>query len=774
MSAKIAVLTTGIYENLILDELLKRDDLHLSIICSNFLDYELPPKVENAANQWHRHDLRQVLKQLAPNIYSISSSLKNLLKENDRLDLEDLDLAITSQISQIEQNSKDLNVAYELLLEETNVSNVSLIPLTDEIPNLLAFKNKKYAPIRYYYETNNLLSEEAPPKADKSKRKYEGKKLNIENLDLLQNIKLSELSNKAMQDSDLILILTSDIVTFGSLIRATELEKQIKRINTPIVLVWPFEADREPSEIEQEIADVMEFGATLDLFANDLANLTDYLIIKKSDKGFVETLRKAGCHVLLDDIFAEENGISDSLINTIFSVGNIAELIEERSKQALEDPEFEKQEDNSSKTVETEKEPEDVSEPESSKNGVKSDEEITSSKSIAQLTESPEEAGKKTIEEEAAEEKTEKITDENNVTGEMEKIKDKETKSPLEAEIANNDDIDPAVDLEFEVKEEEEWIDSVKRAIELIFDQSNVSVLTWLIDQSKTDNDNEVQIAQQAINTWIESRTNTSRRRGAEIVSKISVDRRDTYFQILQQHMISAVTDGKEDLRRRLIPLFSILHDVDSSLTEALIKGLTRELSLLRESFDIAVVERAKLTLLQLVIQSKKLTKVTIHELLNILDTRPNIGPEIWNILIAFDAGSVALELVTNFAFSKAEEIVRRSNLLRFTGSYYSTFSKVMQAWKEGDKAAISNATGSILPEETLRKFERLELARKVEKLKMVQLSTLAESLGKDAETVERLITELIVNDELHAKMKLIDDKMYLVAEEESSEKKSA
>ena len=79
MSAKIAVLTTGIYENQLLDELLKRDDLHLSIICSNFLDYELPPKVENAANQWHRHELRQVLKQLAPNIYSISSSLKNLL-----------------------------------------------------------------------------------------------------------------------------------------------------------------------------------------------------------------------------------------------------------------------------------------------------------------------------------------------------------------------------------------------------------------------------------------------------------------------------------------------------------------------------------------------------------------------------------------------------------------------------------------------------------------------------------------------------------------------
>ena len=122
------------------------------------------------------------------------------------------------------------------------------------------------------------------------------------------------------------------------------------------------------------------------------------------------------------------------------------------------------------------------------------------------------------------------------------------------------------------------------------------------------------------------------------------------------------------------------------------------------------------------------------------------------------------MELVTNFSISKVDELIRKSNILRFTGSYYSTITRVTKAWKDGDKTSISTATGSILPEETLRKFERLELARKVDKLKMVQLSTLAESLGRDVETVERLITELIVNDELKAEMKLIDEKMYLVS----------
>ena len=172
----------------------------------------------------------------------------------------------------------------------------------------------------------------------------------------------------------------------------------------------------------------------------------------------------------------------------------------------------------------------------------------------------------------------------------------------------------------------------------------------------------------------------------------------------------------------------------------------------------------AKITILQVVIHNRRLSRVSIKELLHILDSKPNVGPEIWNILISFDAGSVALELVTNFAVSKTEEIIRRSNLLRFTGSYYSTISKVIQSWKDGDKPSISNAVGFIIPEETNRKFERLELARKLNKLKMVQLTALADSLGKDVETVERLVTELIVNDELQAEMKLIDEKMYLVS----------
>ena len=67
-----------------------------------------------------------------------------------------------------------------------------------------------------------------------------------------------------------------------------------------------------------------------------------------------------------------------------------------------------------------------------------------------------------------------------------------------------------------------------------------------------------------------------------------------------------------------------------------------------------------------------------------------------------------------------------------------------------------------------MRKFERIDIARKISKLNLVQLATLAESSGLSYENIERMITELIVNDEVKGELKIIEDKMYFVAVEEN------
>jgi hypothetical protein len=735
MSTKIAVCSIGKNPIGLIQNLIEYDEsIDLSLITMNILDYK-PPEIENVATQWQRYELRNVLKQLGiiENI-SIPESLIDLLKQNDTLNLDDDDLTISSHIDQIEANSKDLVTSYNNLQKDTKYENVSLYPLITTELSLLSFKNKKYAPLRYYYTTESLYDEAITE--DNGKKKRSDKKLIIEDLDELKDVKINELAYDAIKEADIAIFVATDIVSLGTLTFAKELFKQIEKLDVPLVFLSYFQ---EPNEAEKEIASVIGFGTSITDFSKELANIMDYILLDKKEKDSIDKLRESGCRVILEDLDANSINLEEnSLLRTIFRIGDI------QITNGVEPPTINELEDTGLAQLAIEVQTQS-----------KEEENHSTAKPISQLQESPEEAGKDTdsnAEDEKAEEKVklvEEVVTEKSVDKVEEEIK----------EIVENG---------FLALEEEEWFDTVSRAIEDCFEGKNNEAINWLTAQSSLDNDKEVQIAEKFISRWIEMRTVSLRKKGAEMISALASTHRDSYKQILEKQMINTVTQKQEDKRRLLIPLFSILNDVDNKFGEEIIAEITNKLALLKNDTDGALNEKAKLTILQLVIDSNRLIKVATVELLRIFVSKPNIGPEIWNILIAFDAGLVGIELVTHFSIDRAEEIVRRASLLRFTGTYYTILSKVIQSMKEGDKTALSNVTGAIIPEETLRKLERLQLASKVEKLKMVQVSTLAESLGKDVKYVERLITELIVNDELQAEMQLIDDKMYLVATEQN------
>lgn len=762
---EISVLTVGSSSGSLdlLSPILNHDNVNFSIICSNMLDYDLPPQVENGARVWYRDELRSTLNVLAPEIYSLPESLKNLLQENDRFHLSEHDLAINNHINLIQQNTGNIEQSYQLLSDETKRENVSLYPLVTQNPPILAFKQKKYAPLRFYYKKLELLSESPPERLDKGKRKYDDKKLILENFDYIKTMKLNDKSHRALQSSDLVVIIPNDIVSFAFLLKATEIDKQLKKLDSPIVLIWQFKGGREISKEESEITDALEYGSTLEDFAPEIANVTDYIIIDKSNKDLVDELRELGCHVLVNDLHENFEKNPQELLDSVFSIGNIAEMAEQSHKDKKipsNDTPGENEESEESKSE--------------SKTDVDSKEKKT--KTISQLLESPEEAGSekikdKTVESDESDEETEDVEVKTKPEKIAKKSKNKPSKQtvevegeeePLEKDQTNN------MHSTFAIEEEEEWIDTVARGIQLIFHDDDTDALEWLSDQSKLDTDNEVQIAGEVMKSWVDSKSNVERRKGAEIIASLAKGRRDTYLQIMQRQMVASVLESNEDRRRRLIQIFKILHEVDGPLAEALIKEITKNMAMPAND-EPAILERSKTSIVQLVIHSRRLTKVSINELLNIQDKDNPPAAQIWNILTTFDAGMVAIELVTNFSSDKASEIIRKANFLRFTGSVYTILQEVLKAWESGDINAIAETTGAIIPEETLRKFERLELARKVQKLKMVQLSALAESLNKDVETVERLVTELIVNDELKAEMKLVDDKMYLVANGDES-----
>ncbi|MDH5404486.1 MAG: hypothetical protein OEY49_18445, partial [Candidatus Heimdallarchaeota archaeon] len=528
MTGKIAILTNGVSGHPLLNNLIQHSDLDISIICSNILDFEVPPIVENAAYQWHRHELRNVLRSMKPSGFKISSSLKNLLRENDRLELDEIDLSITSLITQIEQNSKDYTTAYSLLLGETDIQNLSLIPLVEKNPNLYYVKNKKYSPLRYYYIKGDLLKD-PPERLSIQKKLLDDKKASIANEDKLHNLKLNELAYKAIADSDLLIILISDVVSFGILLKAIELEKQMKNIKTPIALVWPFNGNEEINKREAEISTLMEFNTGLEDVSSDIAMLTDYIVINKSLKQHMETLREVGCQVLLSELWDEEGNIPDSLIQNLLNIGSISV---DSSKK--------KQNNKETKDTSSEDEKEKILEKLIFNDAL----EKPSAKKISQLSESPEEAGFSDIKTSRILNETSQDNTENNLE-QSKKLESEVDTTPETLEESENETMktEELVNVEtFDLLDEESWIDGVKRAIDLGYYSEDEIAINWLIVESNEDNDKEIQIAENIIYLWINSRSSTERRSGADLISKVAAKHRKTYLQIIHKHLMESVT----------------------------------------------------------------------------------------------------------------------------------------------------------------------------------------------------------------------------------------
>ena len=136
--AEISILYIGVKPSPIMAELMSSKKYSIDVIVNNILDFELPPLVENAAPIWHRHELSNVLLQMNKEKFEISSSLSNLLRENDMFGLSDDKLAVTSHINQIELNSNNLLKTYELLRDQAEISNINLYPLLDEITQIFS------------------------------------------------------------------------------------------------------------------------------------------------------------------------------------------------------------------------------------------------------------------------------------------------------------------------------------------------------------------------------------------------------------------------------------------------------------------------------------------------------------------------------------------------------------------------------------------------------------------------------------------------------------
>lgn len=720
----ISILVSGKAKSLVLEMLTKVKGINLNIICSNLLDYEL----ENEDFQpiklfpW---ELVTVLKQTTENVkeaFPIPSKIKEELLEHipKGNSIEEEDLHILYNINQIETVSKNIESAYEILEGQIGKNGIKLFPISDSNPNLLAIRQKRWSPLRYYLETGELLFDLGKLNGEEGKKKKGNKSLEIEGLDRLESIKLNDKVKTVLEQSDLVIFVPTDIISLEVFLKAKNLNQQVQKLSplNKLVIIWNPSLISDLNEREIELSTLLDFE-NFDSLDKFFADVFDYVVIdKNASEDELKRLYNGEIKVISEIIplegqeFDDYHKISHDLVESLFNIANLN--IE--SNFGVERKEVEP---NDFKTT-------------ISINEIR-EEEHEGSNSVSVKEETPVKTESK-----------------------VEVVPEETTSEKAQVDEPSDESYSPPEDLSFE--------ESIKATIEEIVENRNEQAQLWLQNICSKDSDQEVVVASILVSKWIETEAPEKKRDIGNLINLLYLNHKQSYEQILTQRILNKIANLDEDYITRIANSFKYLRESNIELCEKVIQNILHPISIPNETNPV-ITELGKVTLLQMVLGSKRLSRVAISGLLNILDAKSDPSPEIWNILTAFNAAMVGIELIINFSIDRAEELIRRSPLLRYSGSFITTINKIMVYWKEGDNNAIARITGSVLPPQMVRKLERIDLARKIKKLRVVPLSTLAETLNIDPKKLEVMIAELVMKDDLDIKMEVLDNRMVIVYE---------
>ncbi len=747
---RVSLLDFGRVRTPIVDILIKLEELETVIISSNLLDFDLPNPEGSVINHYPL-ELMNVLHQTTKNIkenFPVPSKIKSEIDNNQHLpfNLSSDEVDILYNINLIEKSSNSLIKAYDILEGQTRLNNIDLYPLITKEIQLNIFQKGKWAPLRYYVRSGEIpFSEDDWIKICNTRGIEECKKgmlqsdvKQIYGLELLNDAKLDPRVVEVFSNSDLLLFSFTDLLSYLIFFSSKQLYEQIKKAAPLNKSVFIFDKNllKEPTDRELELISLLKIKPkdASSLFTDKLAELCDYVIVEE-ESSFTKMLRENGLKVLqefysqlstvdqIDDLYKSE------FLSNLFNIAKI--------DLAGLKPQINKNNNSSSPTN-----PSDKAETVESNNS-----KIDKDSSKNENTDGDTQAnGVETIQKE---EKLEKPENGSEIPAStiVEEVQEEHGFSPDESETLE---------------------ETLNRALSALSVESITDVnrpeIQWILSLCDQDHEKEVQVLSFIMNKFINIESFESKRKYVSLLGLFYDFYRQTMVQIATKEINDSIESKSEEILNNYGKSFQILRDEIPDFAERIVKNVVTSVCTIKD--DPVVNELGKVTVLQLVLPSKNLSRIAISGILTMLSSNPNSPPpELWNILTGFSGSMVGVEMITNFTKDTAEELIRKSALLRYTGSYITTINKILNAWSSGDSNLVSSLAGGYLPNQTLRKLERLELARNIKRLRTIPLETLADISNMDTKTIESMIAEMALKDNLNVKMEMIDNRMIVVYE---------
>ena len=203
----------------------------------------------------------------------------------------------------------------------------------------------------------------------------------------------------------------------------------------------------------------------------------------------------------------------------------------------------------------------------------------------------------------------------------------------------------------------------------------------------------------------------------------------------------------------------------DVQFIEKLIKQLVEYY--ISKSLPTLERERVRTLIGMITARNVTLQRRAIRTYLSQYESPDTKADEFWLGLIKFDASLVALEIIehqSELGVKLVQDVLTR-NLGSFGHIIYDVFS----AYQKGDLTRVLTVAGT-LSDTLLRKRRRGELATRIKKFGSVPIETLARSVEIDPKELEELVYEMINQNEINAKIEVVEGRLCIVQLDEKKE----
>jgi hypothetical protein len=789
----IAIISVGYRNSPFTEEILKTDIIPYSIIANNSSDFQIhhadPSKI-----LFYSLEFTKIIESIAKksmDSLAVFETLGQFFEFYNPLHLSTLNYLISKYATSIKPENKDYRQAWKNI-SEAIFEEEFIYPLFQESRIFHIKEGDVEIPVRQF-----LMSSENEKKKENSKNSN-NKALNqilegvtgIIDLEKANKMKLCTTAMKKITSASAVIIIPTDIVSLFILFKSDHFKETLQKTNGEIAIISPFWPGNELSQIESSILEKTDFEANLTNIVKLVKDCVDAVIIDTKDSDLVPTLREEGITVLVEELTPENQATTEFLDTVLKSIDVSLDSIAVEPQGLIEGL--------GEKLVNLFR----VREP---KPGKEIEEESTVQTLEISVKEEDKELIESIFEEEIAidEPKTEAevveaATEEDTLTDEfeMEVIDTEDTiqtipTPPPKNGVSESDFYLPRADGQFALPgieqitqfelEELESLDVDEHIINSFIERamtSNATGLEVVFSDLLSLQNNPLlieKIYQMILKRLIKVREYHPEVKIADMVTYLSAHKPEFYHEKLNGLLEDTLSSEEEktfnqNLKTTTLVIRSSLLIAGDIIENFLIKNIVNE--------DIYVEDRLKRMISAFGGSNIDLLHLLCRVLVNVYELElakeepdVNVIQKIISFLTLFDGLSVSMTLVTLGSETVLESISNAINEMVLNNSFKKIITEVIDVFHEGTYDDLVKAFhGRKLPENLEFEMMKRKYISSLSKVGSIPLDLFAEQIGLTVEKAEKLIYDMILKEEIPARIELVSGRLYIVQDQEEVE----